>query len=232
MYQIEYKDEIIKFNIIRKAKLKNTYIQINNSGVLIKTNNFTTLKDINKMVQKKSSWIIKKLNLFKSIPLKEEIANGFKLYYMGRSYSIEITKDKSNKEIQIKFAYSKFYITTPLKYKKIDLDKAIEKFYKQKAKEKIIPISKKWATIMGVTPEYISFRFAKTKWGSCSSVNHISFNYHLIKLPSLLVEYVVIHELAHIIHKNHSKEFWKEVQNYIPDYKIRQDKIRTFEKLI
>ena len=123
-------------------------------------------------------------------------------------------------------------LTTPLKYSDIELHNAIENFYKQKAQEKIIPLTKKWATLMGVVPEHISFRYSKNRWGSCSSTNRISYNYHLVKLSSSLVEYVVIHELAHIEHKNHSKEFWKLVQKYLNDYKIKEEKIRVFEKLI
>ncbi|HHH53129.1 MAG TPA: M48 family peptidase, partial [Bacteroidetes bacterium] len=70
------------------------------------------------------------------------------------------------------------------------------------------------------------------RWGSCSSDNCISFNYHLVKLSSSLIEYVVVHELAHIVHHNHSKDFWQLVNRYLPDYKIKEEKIRAFEKLI
>jgi len=58
------------------------------------------------------------------------------------------------------------------------------------------------------------------------------FNYHLVKLSSSLIEYVVIHELAHITFKNHSKDFWKLVYKHLVDYKVKEEKIRVFEKLI
>ncbi len=80
---------------------------------------------------------------------------------------------------------------------------------------------------MGVEPKHISFRYLKNRWGSCSSTNRISFNYHLVKLSSSLIEYVVIHELAHIVHQNHSKEFWKLLHKHLADYKIKEDKIKT-----
>jgi len=183
------------------------------------------------MVQSKSAWISKKLDIFKSIAINKDISTGSRLYYMGKSYYVQMATDEDATCITIDFTHSKFHITAPPKYSDAELNSAIESFYKQKAIDKIIPLTKKWAKVMGVEPEHISFRYSKKRWGSCSSTNRISFNYHLAKLSSSLIEYVVIHELAHIIHQNHSKEFWKLVQNHLTDYKVKEEKIRIFEKL-
>jgi len=232
LHSIEYGTKSIEFSVIRKANLKNTYIHVDTDGVLVKTDDTTTLEEINKMVEKKSAWISKKLTLFKSITVNKDITTGSRLYYMGKSYYVNMIKDETNKDISINFTHSKFHITTPLKYKLSGLNEAIESFYKQKAIDKIIPLTKKWAKIMGIAPEHISFRYSKNRWGSCSSTNRISFNYHLVKLSSSLIEYVVIHELAHITFENHSKDFWKLVYKHLNDYKIKEEKIRVFEKLI
>jgi len=200
--------------------------------LVVKTNDSTTIEEINKMVMSKRKWITKKLDIFKSVAINKDISTGSRLYYMGKSYYVNIVEDETTSEIAINFTHSKFHITTPLKYTNIELHNAVEYFYKQKAEEKIIPLTKKLAKKIGVKPEYISFRYSKNRWGSCSSTNRISFNYHLVKLSSSLIEYVIIHELSHIVHKNHSKEFWKLVYKYLPDYKVKEEKIRVFEKLI
>ena len=232
MYSVEYGTKSIEFDIERKTTLKNTCINVDTDGVLVKTNDTTTIEDINKMVQNKSAWISKKLNIFKSITVNKDITTGSRLYYMGKSYYVQMVINETTNDITIDFTHSKFHITTPQKYSDAELNNAIESFYKQKAQEKIIPLTKKWAKTMGVEPEYISFRYSKNRWGSCSSTNRISFNYHLVKLSSSLIEYVVIHELAHITFENHSKDFWKLVHKNLVDYKIKEDKIRVFEKLI
>jgi hypothetical protein len=229
LHSVEYGTKNIIFKIERKASFKNTYINIDSNGVVVKTNSRTTIEDINKMVLNKSAWITKKLELFKRVAIKRDINTGSRLYYMGRSYYVNMVKAET---ITINFTHSKFLITTPLKYNNIELNSAIEYFYKQKAIEKILPLTNKWAKAMVVEPEHISFRYSKNRWGSCSSRNRISFNYHLIKLPSSLIEYVVIHELAHITFKNHSKDFWNLIYQYLPDYKKREEKLRIFEKLI
>ena len=232
MYSIEYGTKKIVFDIERKASLKNTYIHVDSDGVVVKTNDITTIEEINKMVVSKSPWISKKLELFKSITINKDISTGSRLYYMGKSYYVEVKRESNATQIDIEFTHSKFYITTPLKYSDVELHNAIEDFYKQKAIKKILPLCKRWAKKMGVEPEHISFRYSKNRWGSCSSTNRLSFNYHLVKLSASLIEYVVIHELAHIVHKNHSKEFWRLVYEYLNDYKIKEEKIRVFEKIV
>ena len=232
MYSIEYGTTNIKFDIERKATLKNTYINVDTDGVLVKTNDSTTIEQINEMVENKSAWISKKLDVFKAVAINKDISTGSRLYYMGKSYYVDMVKDETATKITINFTHSKFQITTPQKYSEIELHNAIEHFYKQKAIEKIIPLTKKWANTMGVVPEHISFRYSKNRWGSCSSTNRISYNYHLVKLSSSLIEYVVIHELAHITFQNHSKDFWKLVHKHLADYKVQEEKIRVFEKLI
>lgn len=229
---MEYGTKNIVFEIERKSKLKNTYINVDTDGVVVKTNDSTTLKDINEMVKNKQKWISKKLELFKRVAVNKDITTGSRLYYMGKSYYVNMIKDETAETITIYFTHSKFHITTPLKYCDTELHNTIESFYKQKAIDKIIPLTNKWTKIMGLAPEHISFRYSKNRWGSCSSTNRISFNYHLIKLSSSLIEYVVIHELAHILHQNHSKDFWKLVHKHLPDYKVKEEKIRVFEKLI
>ena len=232
MYSIEYGTKTIEFEVERKATLKNTYINVTTDGVLVKTNDSTTIEQINEMVENRSAWISKKLEIFKSIAVNKNITTGSRLYYMGKSYYVNMIKDETVETISINFTHSKFHITTPQKYSDIELHNAIENFYKHKAIEKIIPLTKKWSKLMAVSPEHISFRYSKNRWGSCSSTNRISFNYHLVKLSSSLIEYVVIHELAHIKFQNHSKDFWKLVHKHLNDYKVKEERIRVFEKLI
>ena len=120
---------------MRKTSLKNTYINVDTDGVLVKTNDTTTMEDINKMVSNKSAWISRKLDIFKSIAINKDISTGSRLYYMGKSYYVNMIKDETAQNITINFTHSKFHITTPLKYSDTELHNAIENFYKQKAIE-------------------------------------------------------------------------------------------------
>lgn len=89
----------------------------------------------------------------------------------------------------------------------------------QAIKEKIVERVRYYGQIMDVTWGRITIRNQKTRWGSCSSKGNLNFNYQLYYLPDELLDYVVVHELAHRRHMNHSKEFWSEVEKYFPNYK-------------
>jgi len=227
LHSVEYGTQRIEFTIKRKATLKNSYIHIDKDGIVVKTDEKTSLQEIKKMVLNKASWIIKKEPLFKKESLKKVMVTGSRALYLGKNYYVTLKREESVQDIVVKFIHSKFIITVPLQYDEISLQNAFELFYKKKAQEKIIPLMQKWAKKMGVSPSHIGFRYAKKRWGSCSSTDRISLNYHLIKMPFSFVEYVVVHELAHIVHPNHSKDFWKLVQDYIPDYREREQRVRV-----
>ena len=103
-----------------------------------------------------------------------------------------------------------------------DLTGAQKAQIKQKFQEK----TRKFAAQMGVTYGRITIRAQRTRWGSCSSKGNLNFNYLLYYLPEELMDYVVIHELAHRKHMNHSSYFWREVERYCPDYRQRRARLR------
>lgn len=76
----------------------------------------------------------------------------------------------------------------------------------------------------------IRIKNQKTRWGSCSSLKNLNFNYKVIYLPFELADYIVFHELCHLEQMNHSKKYWKLVEREFPNYKILRTRIRTFEK--
>ena len=104
----------------------------------------------------------------------------------------------------------------------------LDEFYRKKSKEIIPQIVDNYSDKMQLFPNSLKFRKNKSRWGSCSHLNNINLNIYLMKLPLLAIEYVVIHELAHIKHKNHSKIFWNLVQNYMPEYKNVEKMIKSY----
>ena len=114
-------------------------------------------------------------------------------------------------------------------YKSQFLDeKGIIEFYKDKVHEIITPIVKEKSEIMQLYPISLKYRNNKSRWGSCSHKNGIILNINLLKFPIEVIEYVVVHELAHIKEKNHSKKFWDLVEKYSPEYKKCEKILKNF----
>jgi len=112
------------------------------------------------------------------------------------------------------------------KYQKDEKDRLLEKRYKKAAADYIPQRVGYYAGLIGVTYEKITIRDTKTRWGSCSSSGNLSFSWRLMLAPFSVLDYVVVHELCHRIHMNHSKEFWNTVGLYFPDYKEKKNWLR------
>ena len=106
--------------------------------------------------------------------------------------------------------------------------KNIDNFYKKEILKYLPDLVQEYSIKMNLIPTSISYRKNKRTWGSCNYKNGLNFNILLMKFPIELMEYVVIHELAHIEHKNHSKDFWNLVKEFCPDYKQREKLFKKF----
>ena len=108
-----------------------------------------------------------------------------------------------------------------------ELDKAEIAELKRRAWEYIPTLVDYFAEIMGVIPSNVSINQAKTRFGSCSSKKRLNFSCNVMRYPQDAIDYVIVHELAHIKELNHSKRFWAIVEGVLPDYKKRQKILKT-----
>ena len=113
-----------------------------------------------------------------------------------------------------------------LKKDRLTLSDAQRKRYIETARSIFTQKAAYYARLIGVTYGRISIREQKTRWGSCSSRGTLSFNYRLIYGPAGPLDYVVVHELCHLTHMNHSKDFWNMVEHIMPDYRIYKQWLR------
>ncbi len=107
-----------------------------------------------------------------------------------------------------------------------DLTEEDSEALKALARQMIPPKVEYYAKIMGVKPKSVKITSAHTRFGSCSSQNALCFSYILMRYPEEAIDYVVVHELAHIKHHNHSRSFYALVGKYMPDYKRREKMLR------
>lgn len=111
-------------------------------------------------------------------------------------------------------------------------DPSLEKRYRSLARIKIAERVEFFARQMGVTYGRISIRAAKTRWGSCSGKGNLNFHWKLILMPPQVLDYVVVHELAHRKQMNHSPAFWAEVEKVMPDYSRQRAWLKTWGQTV
>ncbi len=115
------------------------------------------------------------------------------------------------------------YQYSPAEKKRLD---AMITRYKKAARSQFENRVAYYHTITGGEYTSITIRDQKTRWGSCSSTGTLSFNYRLIFAPPRILDYVVVHELCHLTHMNHSKDFWNMVASVMPEYKVHRKWLR------
>lgn len=116
--------------------------------------------------------------------------------------------------------------------KVIELTAQDEARYKKQAKEYFVQKCLYFAGLMGVRHGAVKINGAKTRWGSCNRKGDINFTYRLLFAPEDVIDYVVVHELAHTKEMNHSKNFWSVVAQTMPDYQARRRRLREFERQV
>ena len=107
--------------------------------------------------------------------------------------------------------------------KEEELNKNLKKFYFSSCKKIVGERINRYQIQLRVKPKTIEVVESKTKWGSCSSDKNLTFNYRLAMAPIEVIDYVIIHELCHLMHMNHDRSFWRRVGSIMPDYKEKEE---------
>ncbi|GAA0123465.1 M48 family metallopeptidase [Clostridium faecium] len=189
----------------------------------------TSEDDIIKKVRSKANWIVQKLFEYKNmkyIKIHKELVNGESFMYLGRNYSLQIIIDQSKAKPEVKLHQGKFYITTNTSNETI-LRMALQEWYREKALEKIKKRIIYFQPYFKMEPSDIVVKEQQKRWGSCTSNNKLLFNWRCVMAPAPVLDYIVVHEMCHMVHMNHSKEYWNLVESIIPDYKERKEWLRN-----
>lgn len=104
---------------------------------------------------------------------------------------------------------------------------ALIRRYKRNARRKFTEKTESYVKVVGVEPKSTSIKSFKSRWGSCSPEGDLDFNWVVVMAPNRIVDYIVIYELCHLLHHDHSPKFWKEVERVMPDYQERKEWLKV-----
>lgn len=211
----------MQYEII-KSKRKTMAISIKHDGmVVIRVPLQTSATNINDLIQKYQHWIDKKLAEIKS--RKKDTGA---IYFLGEPYQLMLLEGDSP-VIQVVADTIKVYA-----YSKEGYQLKLINWYKEQVKNIVQPLIVKYQNLYALKPEKVKITKAKGRWGSCSSKGTISFSYRLMMLPPFVIEYIVVHELAHLKELNHSPRFWMLVASICPEYKMAEKWLKNHRYLL
>lgn len=205
----------IIYKIIRSSRRRKLTITVERDrSIVVHAPKMTPEDKIEQIVQAKRGWIYEKLHhpqKYRDLPHPpgKELVNGESALYLGRHYRIEVVREGL---AEIRFQ-QRFFIPAAQIGKRREV---LRDWYIQRAEAKIIPRVRHHAHSLGVTYAKIKIVDNHYRWGSCTPNNNINFNWRLIKAPMFVIDYAIVHELAHLIETNHTPRFWNIVRAQAP----------------
>jgi len=198
-----------------RAKRRTIALIIERDGSLtVRAPKRTTLKAIHSFIEEKSDWILRSREKLRAViqPHPKKYTDGEHFLFLGVDYELRLVPPQRP---VLKFDGG-FSLSTSAQERG---EQAFTQWYKAQALTVFTERVNHYAALHGFEPRQIKISSAKTRWGSCSSNGTINFTWRLVMAPLEVVDYVVLHELAHLNVKNHSPRFWKLVETICPDYK-------------
>ena len=219
------------YTIKRSPKRKKLTITVERDrSVVVHAPEFTSEETIRKVVESKRQWIYEKTQHAQKYdkrphPPGKELVNGESALYLGREYQIEIISTDST-EIHLE---QRFLIPASLAGER---RRVLRNWYIDQAKERILPKVKSLAATLGVNFASAKIVDNRFRWGSCTPKDNVNLNWRLIKAPMFVIDYVIVHELAHLIEANHTPRFWNIVRTHAPTMEKARNWLREHGQIL
>lgn len=233
MYSIQFGQTRILYQLRRSNRQKSVHISVDPTGNVVVTAPFELqIEAVRRAVSQKAKWINGKLDSLIRVknesPVKEFVS-GESFSYLGRNYRLKVVQHPGN-QTSVSMKCGRFEIAVDTKLlpdeRKQEIRTALSRWYKRHAAARLPERVALLTLRLGVPHPPIWIREQQKRWASCSTKGEIRFNWRIIMAPISLIDYVVAHELCHLLHHDHSPEFWKLLRIIVPDYESRRDKLR------
>ncbi len=210
------------YYLIRSRKRRKTIsLQIKEDGkVVIRAPYYTPATEVEKFINERQSWVEKKLSE-KERKIREArraFVSGEEFLYLGERYPLEIG-DGPGRASPLTLSFGKFFLNRERAVHARDLFIA---WYKREAERRLSERLSYYTERLCLFPKGMRITSARSRWGSCSRDNRLSFSWRIVMASLRVIDYILIHELAHIREKNHSRRFWGLVESIMPDYRERR----------
>jgi len=221
---------IISYSLKRSRQRRTITICVTEKArVQVAAPYYALQKDIVSFLQEKSSWVFRKLAEVRQANFslaQRQFEHGHHFLFLGKKYPIEVI-EKNMQQPQLSFKGNRWKIIVPdnlsFQNRQALIKEELIRWYRVQAEEILGGRIFHFARMMGVAPKKIAIRTQKRKWGSCNyRTQTINLNWQIIMSAPEVIDYIVVHELCHLLIPNHSRRFWKKVEGVLPDYAQRK----------
>jgi predicted metal-dependent hydrolase len=205
----------ITYTLKRSGKRRSIGLRIDDRGLTVSVPLRASEKWLHSVLQDKARWVVEKLDGWQTCkPPEIRWQDGEKIDFLGELLELRVVQSlfatpahHRNKELWVFVADDNDHI-----------EQAVFQWYRHQAENLFVRRVAHFSPLLNVVPRTVKLSEAKTQWGSCTAHGSVRLNVQLIKLPERLIDYVVVHELAHLRELNHSAAFWRVVESVCPDY--------------
>lgn len=220
----------VTYTLKRSNKRSSIGLRIDDNGLTVNVPSRASEKWLHSVLQEKSAWVVGKLESWQAKkPAPQQWVEGEPILFRGETFMLRIVSSLFDAPPQLHGSHLMIHVS------KADNQAAIEKiimqWYRREALQLFAECIAHFAPLMNVAPREIKLSNARAQWGSCTAHGTVRLNWQLIKMPLQLIDYVVVHELAHLVEMNHSAAFWREVGAVCPDYAKLRGELRKWSPI-
>lgn len=218
-----YGETVIEWCFACEESLRRHYVTVERGKPVLLRGPAIPVDLQSRLIRKRASWICERLSEVNRIQVVEPVVTGSRLIYAGRSYFSEVRKCRSVEQETLRFTGARFVIESfaGTQIERARVRELMQRYYRERAEERLPERLRYWQVQTGLTATGLKIRDFKARWASCDARGRLWFNPLVMMLPSTVLDYVIVHELAHTKEKTHSKRFWSLVGKTLPTWEER-----------
>jgi predicted metal-dependent hydrolase len=217
----------ISFTLKRSGYRNSISLRIDDRGLTVNAPLRASEKWLHSVLQDKADWVVEKLDGWQSKKAPPIFwAEGARVPFRGEEFILTLTPRQRGGLPQVHGEV--LHVPVGMEAEAAQIEKAVTAWYRIEALRVFGECVEHFAPLLQVAPREIKLTSARTQWGNCSTQGVVRLNWQLVKMPLHLIDYVVVHELAHLVEMNHSPAFWQVVESVCPDYKTCRAELKSY----
>jgi len=229
---VQFGHTVLAYKIRRTARSKTVSVAVvPKQGLVVTAPKRATRERLDAIVRQKGPWIVRRLKRQSDLPpplSQREFVSGETYLYLGRQYRLKTNEVGGEPFVRLRGRHLEVDLarSSSPRRRTSEARRAVTDWYKEKAALYLPHRAESWARKLGLKLSQVLVSEPQKRWGSASKDGSLRINWRVVQAPATLVDYVLVHEVAHLLHEDHGREFWATVGRVMPDYEERKARLR------